>query len=92
VGDCTSTGDGSGLSFKECHVTCDSGDGCNNDLETVAAKFSVGNVDQCYNCFYQEADDGSILGIIINLKEFEITVTTVHHTFFKIKNLRRAYK
>lgn len=61
---CHSTGDGSGLSFKECHATCN-GWGCNDELEEVARKFSVGTVSECYNCFYREADDGAVLGTLI---------------------------
>ena len=58
---CFESGNGEGFSAKACYEECTDSE-CNNDLESVAKQFSVGNVQQCHNCFYQEIGD-TFLGL-----------------------------
>ena len=59
---CNAAGNGAGFAYKACYQECTDSK-CNNDLESVAKQFSVGTVQQCHNCFFQEVEDGRILGL-----------------------------
>ena len=54
---CNEEGNGAGFAVKTCYEECTDSQ-CNNDLESVARQFSVGTVQECHNCFYQQLGDG----------------------------------
>ena len=55
------------MAYKDCQVDCDPhilGNGCNNELESVAQKFHTEDgVTSCYTCNFTEHTDGSVEGL-----------------------------
>ena len=47
--------------YKDCIITCDD-DNCNNDLDTIAQLFYVGNVESCWKCSYIQNSNGTVEG------------------------------
>ena len=54
------------VQYKDCIASCDpavDGDGCNDGLNQVSAKFSTGKVSSCFQCEFVQSLDGTINGL-----------------------------
>merc|ERR1719334_2312814 len=49
------------LKFKDCAQTCEE-DKCNNDLSVGEKYLGDYRQDECYQCRYQEGEDGTVIG------------------------------